>query len=42
MKPSILLLDEVNAGLHGGELSEAIALIRSLAQDGITILIIDI
>jgi branched-chain amino acid transport system ATP-binding protein len=41
MKPSILLLDEVNAGLHGGELSEAIALIRSLAQDGITILIIE-
>jgi branched-chain amino acid transport system ATP-binding protein len=41
MKPSILLLDEVNAGLHGGELSEAIALIRGLAQDGITILIIE-
>jgi branched-chain amino acid transport system ATP-binding protein len=41
MKPSILLLDEVNAGLHGGELAEAITLIRSLAQDGLTILIIE-
>jgi branched-chain amino acid transport system ATP-binding protein len=36
-----LLLDEVNAGLHGGELSEAIALIRDLAKAGLTILIIE-
>ena len=40
-KPMILLLDEVNAGLHGSELDEAIALIRSLAQDGLTLVIIE-
>jgi branched-chain amino acid transport system ATP-binding protein len=41
MKPKILLLDEVNAGLHGPELDEAIALIRSLAADGLTLVIIE-
>lgn len=41
MKPTLLLLDEVNAGLHGAELSEAIALIRDLAKAGLTILIIE-
>ncbi len=41
MRPSLLLLDEVNAGLHGSEIDAAIALIRSLAQDGLTILIIE-
>ena len=41
MQPALLLLDEVNAGLHGGEIDEAIALIRSLAKDGLTILIIE-
>ncbi len=41
MNPDLLLLDEVNAGLHGAELADAIALIRSLSQDGLTILIIE-
>jgi branched-chain amino acid transport system ATP-binding protein len=41
MNPALLLLDEVNAGLHGNELSEAIALIRDLASDGLTIVIIE-
>jgi branched-chain amino acid transport system ATP-binding protein len=41
MKPSILLLDEVNAGLHGGELGEAIQLIRGLSRDGLTIVVIE-
>ncbi|HWM82053.1 MAG TPA: ABC transporter ATP-binding protein [Pseudolabrys sp.] len=41
MKPKILLLDEVNAGLHGTELDEAIALIRSLSEDGLTLVVIE-
>ena len=41
MNPSMLLLDEVNAGLHGSELGEAIALIKSLAAEGMTIVIIE-
>jgi branched-chain amino acid transport system ATP-binding protein len=41
MRPALLLLDEVNAGLHGGELSESMTLIRELAKDGLTILIIE-
>jgi branched-chain amino acid transport system ATP-binding protein len=41
MRPALLLLDEVNAGLHGGEIEEAIGLIRGLARDGLTILIIE-
>lgn len=42
MKPDILLLDEVNAGLHGAELAEAISLIRDLVDnDGLTVIIIE-
>ncbi len=41
MQPALLLLDEVNAGLHGGELAQAIVLIRELAQSGLTIVIIE-
>jgi branched-chain amino acid transport system ATP-binding protein len=41
MKPALLLLDEVNAGLHGSELSETMGLIRELAKGGLTILIIE-
>jgi len=41
MKPKILLLDEVNAGLHGTELDEAIALIRSLSEEGLTLVVIE-
>jgi branched-chain amino acid transport system ATP-binding protein len=32
MKPSLLLLDEVNAGLNAAEIDEALALIRSIAE----------
>jgi branched-chain amino acid transport system ATP-binding protein len=41
MNPALLLLDEVNAGLHGSEVAESMALIRDLAKDGLTILIIE-
>jgi len=41
MQPALLMLDEVNAGLHGGELSETIKLIHDLANSGLTILIIE-
>jgi branched-chain amino acid transport system ATP-binding protein len=41
MQPSLLLLDEVNAGLHGGEIAETIDLIRDLARTGLTIVIIE-
>jgi branched-chain amino acid transport system ATP-binding protein len=41
MKPKLLLLDEVNSGLNNVEINKALALIRSLAERGITILIIE-
>ena len=41
MKPRLLLLDEVNAGLNSGEIVEAIALIRRIAARGITIVLIE-
>jgi branched-chain amino acid transport system ATP-binding protein len=41
MKPKLLLLDEVNAGLNNAEINKALTLIRSLAEQGITILIIE-
>jgi branched-chain amino acid transport system ATP-binding protein len=41
MKPSLLLLDEVNAGLNPTEIEEALALIRSIAESGVTIVIVE-
>jgi branched-chain amino acid transport system ATP-binding protein len=41
MKPELLMLDEVNAGLHGSELTETMGLIRDLAKSGLTIIIIE-
>jgi branched-chain amino acid transport system ATP-binding protein len=41
MKPSLLLLDEVNAGLNPTEIEEALALIRSIADSGVTIIIVE-
>jgi branched-chain amino acid transport system ATP-binding protein len=41
MEPKLLLLDEVNAGLNTGEIAQAIALIRAIANRGITVLIIE-
>jgi branched-chain amino acid transport system permease protein len=40
-QPAVLLLDETLAGLGHGEADELIAIIRRLAQDGITIVIIE-
>jgi branched-chain amino acid transport system ATP-binding protein len=41
MKPKILMLDEVNAGLNSNEIDGALALIRRIAERGVTILIIE-
>jgi branched-chain amino acid transport system ATP-binding protein len=41
MRPRLLLLDEVNAGLNGSEIEEALALIRSIAAEGVTIVVIE-
>jgi branched-chain amino acid transport system ATP-binding protein len=41
MRPKLLLLDEVNAGLNATEVDAALALIRSIAARGVTILIIE-
>ncbi|MGD1880183.1 MAG: ABC transporter ATP-binding protein [Kiloniellaceae bacterium] len=41
MKPKVLLLDEVNAGLNTAEIDGALTLIRKIADRGITILIIE-
>jgi branched-chain amino acid transport system ATP-binding protein len=41
MEPRLLLLDEVMAGLRGAEIDEAMALIRTIQAQGITILVIE-
>lgn len=41
MRPRALMLDEVNAGLNTGEIDGALALIRRIADRGVTILIIE-
>jgi len=41
MKPQLLLLDEVNAGLNPTEIGQSLRLIRRLAERGLTILIIE-
>ena len=41
MRPKLLLLDEVNAGLNATEVEHALALIRSVASRGVTVLIIE-
>jgi branched-chain amino acid transport system ATP-binding protein len=41
MKPKVLMLDEVNAGLTSGEIDGALALIRRITERGVTILIIE-
>lgn len=40
-KPELLLLDEVMAGLNLSEIQEIIPLIRSLAEEGITLIVIE-
>ena len=41
LNPRLLLLDEVNAGLNPAEVDQALALIRAIAAQGVTILIIE-
>ena len=41
MRPKLLLLDEVNAGLNATEVNRALELIRAIAARGITIVIIE-
>jgi branched-chain amino acid transport system ATP-binding protein len=41
MRPRVLMLDEVNAGLNSGEIDAALALIRRISANGVTILIIE-
>jgi branched-chain amino acid transport system ATP-binding protein len=40
-RPRMLLLDEVNAGLNASEIDEALTLIRSIAAEGITVLLVE-
>ena len=40
-RPSLLLLDEVMAGLNPSEINEIVALIRAVRDDGVTILLIE-
>jgi branched-chain amino acid transport system ATP-binding protein len=41
MKPRLLFLDEVNAGLNSAEVEQAMGLIRSIAGSGVTIVLIE-
>ncbi|MCB4769293.1 ABC transporter ATP-binding protein [Ancylobacter sp. Lp-2] len=41
MDPKVLMLDEVNAGLNSSEIDGALALIRRIAERGVTVLIIE-
>jgi branched-chain amino acid transport system ATP-binding protein len=41
MRPRLLMLDEVNAGLNSAEVEQALTLMRKIAERGITILIIE-
>lgn len=41
MRPKILMLDEVNAGLNSSEIDQAIGMIRQIAARGITIIVIE-
>jgi branched-chain amino acid transport system ATP-binding protein len=41
MKPRLLMLDEVNAGLTPTEIAEALAIIRKIADAGVTIVVIE-
>jgi branched-chain amino acid transport system ATP-binding protein len=41
MRPRLLMLDEVNAGLTPTEIEEALAIIRKIAKQGVTIIVIE-
>ncbi len=40
-RPLMLLLDEVNAGLNASEIAGALALIRGVAAEGVTVLLVE-
>jgi branched-chain amino acid transport system ATP-binding protein len=41
MKPRLLMLDEVNAGLNSSEIDDALRMIRKVAERGVTIIVIE-
>jgi branched-chain amino acid transport system ATP-binding protein len=41
MRPRLLMLDEVNAGLNPTEIEEALGIIRKIAERGVTIIVIE-
>jgi branched-chain amino acid transport system ATP-binding protein len=41
MRPRLLMLDEVNAGLNPTEIEEALGIIRKIAEQGVTIIVIE-
>jgi branched-chain amino acid transport system ATP-binding protein len=41
MRPKLLFLDEVNAGLNASEIAEALSMIRTIAETGVTIVLIE-
>src|SRR4029078_5690984 len=41
MRPRLLMLDEVNAGLNQTEVDDALAIIRKIADAGVTIVVIE-
>ena len=41
MKPRLLMLDEVNAGLNSSEVDDALDIIRRIAASGVTILVVE-
>ncbi|MFL6973466.1 MAG: ABC transporter ATP-binding protein [Xanthobacteraceae bacterium] len=41
MRPRLLMLDEVNAGLNPTEIEEALGIIRRVAEGGVTIMVIE-
>jgi branched-chain amino acid transport system ATP-binding protein len=41
MNPRLLMLDEVNAGLNPSEIDDALAMIRKVAERGVTIIVIE-
>src|SRR5665213_4105857 len=41
MRPRLLMLDEVNAGLNPTEVEEALGIIRKIAEQGVTIIVIE-
>ena len=41
MRPRVLMLDEVNAGLNSSEIDSALELIRRISANGVTIIIIE-